>query len=141
MTEFLRDVPNQIGFQTSNPFRRAVESGQIQNITDVLYPSIEFYSPLISAPVKGPEKVLKVIRKVGKTLEKFHFISEFADQERTALYFRALVDGKSIEGVDLITLGPDSLVREIRVSMRPMENLDRFAAIMVPFLEDLIREP
>ncbi len=48
------------------------------------------------------------------------------------MLFAATVGGKSVEGVDIISVGDDGLVTEFQVMVRPLSGLVALAEAMAP---------
>ena len=87
-------------------FRAAVERADIEAAIALLAPDIVFHSPATFHPFIGRDTVSSLLRLVFETFEDFRYTDELEGVEEGthALIFRAAIDGKEIEGIDLLRL-------------------------------------
>jgi hypothetical protein len=72
--------------------------------------------------------VLEIPAAVFAFQDSFSYTHVFVAGDRQALLFEGRIDGRSIEGVDLLQLDQNGLVTELRVMLRPLAQIQRFAA-------------
>jgi hypothetical protein len=126
----------------SNPngepaFKVAVEARDRAAVVSCLAPNVRFYPPIRFTPFTGRDEVasmLDIPAAVFAFHDAFRYTRVFVDGDEQALFFEATIDGRSIEGVDLLRLDHDGLVAEIRVMMRPLAEIQRFAVIAAQIL-------
>ncbi|HEY4894722.1 MAG TPA: nuclear transport factor 2 family protein [Solirubrobacteraceae bacterium] len=111
-------------------FRAAVESWDIDAISALLAPDIVFHSPVTFHPFLGRETVTRLLTLVADTFEDFRYTDELETDGAHALIFRASVAGKELEGIDLLRFGPDGLIADFTVMIRPLSGLIPFAQAM-----------
>jgi hypothetical protein len=104
-------------------FRKAVESGELDNIVAALAPDVTFRSPVVYQPYEGREAVAQVLGAAVQVFEDFRYVAEVTDGDREMLLFEARVGDRELQGVDLIRLGNDGLVAELIVMVRPMSGM------------------
>ena len=107
-----------------SPFRAAVESKDFGNVLATLAPDVEFRSPAVFAPYHGRETVGALLRVVGTVIaEELVYEWQARDGDREVLCFTTRVDGRDVEGVDLLRYDEAGRVAELVVMMRPLSGL------------------
>lgn len=113
-------------------FRAAVEDGDFAAAGDLLAEDVVFRSPVAFRPYEGRPIVAAIIRGVGRVFENFRYVRELADEDGrgSALVFEAVVDGVSLNGIDLIRLDEAGLISELTVLVRPLSAANALAQAM-----------
>lgn len=105
-------------------FRTAVESKDFDSLETTLAPDVTFRSPVVFAPYEGRDAVAGLLRVVGMVLgPELTYQWQVREGDREVLCFNSVVDGRDIEGVDLIRYGSDGLIAELVVMIRPLSAL------------------
>jgi hypothetical protein len=106
-----------------SPFRAAVESKDFSAVETTLAPDVHFRSPAVFKPYVGRDAVAALLRVVGEVLApELEYIWQVREGDREVLCFRTHVNGREVEGVDLLRYD-DGLVAELVVMMRPLSGL------------------
>ena len=112
-------------------FRAAVESFDIEAATELLAPDIVFHSPATFHPFVGRETVGGAAGLVVGDIRGLPLHRRARAGEGThALIFRAAIDGREIEGIDLLRFDEDGLIADFTVMLRPISGLLPFAQAM-----------
>jgi hypothetical protein len=119
----------------SDRFRAVVEGRGIDRAAELFHEDAAFSSPVVFRPYEGRDQVLKVLRAADEVLAgggKFRYLHQLEDpDERVAiLEFATEVDGKQVEGVDMLTFDEDGLITEMKVMLRPASALQIVGAKM-----------
>jgi hypothetical protein len=115
----------------ASEFRAAVENGDIEAAHALLAEDIVFHSPATFHPFIGRETVGRLLEIVSQTFEDFRYTDELETPEGLhALIFRAAIDGREIEGLDLLRLDEQGLIGDFTVMLRPISGLLPFAQAM-----------
>lgn len=114
-------------------FRAALESGDFAAGRALFAPDITFYSPMAFKPYQGIAAVTALFKVLERTFEDFRYVGEYAgrdhigpdgpEAESHILHFRAVVNGKQVDGIDLIQLNEDGMIGTFTVMIRPMSSL------------------
>ena len=105
-------------------FRAAVERKDFAALEATLAEDVHFRSPVVFAPYEGRDAVGGLLRVVGEVIGPgLTYQWQVREGDREVLCFRTEVDGREVEGVDLIRYGDDGLVAELVVMMRPLSAL------------------
>ena len=113
-------------------FRSAVESGNLATIGDLLAEDVVFRSPVAFKPYEGRAIVAAIICGVGRVFTDFRYVRELADEDGrgSALVFETIVDGVSVNGIDLIRTHAAGLICELTVMVRPLSAANALAQAM-----------
>ncbi|MCS7477677.1 nuclear transport factor 2 family protein [Umezawaea endophytica] len=110
-------------------FRVAVETRDMDALVASLAPDVVFYPPIRDAPLRGREAAVAGLRFAAKAFaftDRFRYVDELAGASSVALVFETEIDGQFLEGVDYLVLDEDGLVRELRISMRPVSAAQKY---------------
>jgi hypothetical protein len=111
-------------------FRTAVESMDIDAVGELLAPDVVFHSPATSHPFVGRETVTELLGLVAQTFEDFRYTDELETDGAHVLVFRAAIDGRELEGIDLLRFDEEGLIADFTVMLRPISGLLPFAQAM-----------
>jgi SnoaL-like domain len=111
-------------------FRSAVERFDIEAIGPLLAPDVVFHSPVTFHPFVGRETVTQLLDLVAHVFQDFCYTDELEADGAHALVFRATVDGREIEGMDLLRFDAQGLITDFTVMLRPLSGLVPFAQAM-----------
>jgi SnoaL-like domain len=100
-------------------FRDAVEAGDLAAMEAALDPEVTFKSPVVFKPYEGREAVMALLSLVAQVFEDFRYVDELEGEGATCLVFEARVGDRELGGIDYLRHGPDGLVTELTVMVRP----------------------
>ena len=115
---------------TAADFRAAVEARDLDAMVAALAPDVVFHSPVTFRPFEGRDAVGHVLRTVFEVFEDFAYTDELQGPGAAALVFRARVGDREVEGIDLVRPGPDGLIADFTVFVRPLSGLAALAQEM-----------
>jgi hypothetical protein len=119
-------------------FRAAVAAGDIDAALATLSPDVVFHSPAVFHEYRGLETVGGLLRLVAETFEDFRYtdvLAGTADTPVHALVLRARVGERELEGMDVVRTGPDGLIEDFTVMIRPLSGLIALAQALGPKVE------
>jgi SnoaL-like domain len=105
-----------------HPFRAAIESRDLGALLDLLSDDVEFRSPVVFKPYRGPTAVGEILAAVSRVFEDFSYTREIGapDTRDHALVFRARIGEKQIEGCDFLHADENGSIDELTVMVRPL---------------------
>ena len=121
---------------TIDALRQAIERKDRARYTALLAEDIRFFTPIEAAPVVGREAVGLVLSVVFEIFQDFRYIGQAHGDGLDVLVFHASVGDVAVEGIDLIRLDADGLVREFTVMMRPLTALEAMSREMAARAEE-----
>lgn len=130
-------------------------SGELDGGLDaVLHPDCVFLSPIVFTPQRGRDITKLYLTAAGSSLagskaqsaddglsvapeSSFRYAKQICDGNHAMLEFETEIDGKYVNGVDIITCDDDSLITEFKVMIRPLQAVEAVHAQMRAALERL----
>jgi hypothetical protein len=128
----------------------------------ILHEDCVFASPIVFTPQKGRELTKMYLAAAGGTFAgdpeqgavvgtsddddgaadgeddgKFHYVKKILQGNQAMLEFEASVEGKYVNGVDIITCDDDGLITEFKVMIRPLQAINLMHAQMKAMIERL----
>jgi hypothetical protein len=102
-------------------FRAAVEAGDPVCAVAPFAEDVVFNSPVVHKPYRGREALTRILGAVFEVFENFRYTAEYRGPDGHVLVFRAEIDGRDLEGVDILRTGPapDDPLTELTVLIRP----------------------
>ena len=97
----------------------------------VLAENAVFRSPAVFRPAEGKALttayLTAAINVLGPTLT---YVREWYAEDSAVLQFRAEIDGFIVDGIDMITWGPDDRITDFTVMVRPFRALEKLIELM-----------
>jgi limonene-1,2-epoxide hydrolase len=118
--------------QVVHPFRRAIETRDLDAAVALLREDVVFRSPVVFTPYHGREALRVILEAVMAVFEDFRYVREIGagGARDHALVFEARVGDKQIEGCDFIQLDEDGAISSFTVMVRPMSGVVALAEAM-----------
>ena len=124
-------------------------------LDELLADDVEFYSPIVFTPQKGKAITKMYLGAAGNTFgdssdpgeknlqdlessaSKFKYVKEVLAGNHAVLEFEAEVDGKYVNGVDIITCNDEGKITEFKVMVRPLQGVNVMHEQMKAMLEKM----
>lgn len=117
----------------------------------ILHPDVVFLSPIVFTPQQGREITKLYLTAAGGTLGGdtgdvgdgdsggggFGYTKQICQGHSAMLEFETQVEGKYVNGVDIITCDDDGMIVEFRVMIRPLQAINLVHTQMRAMLERL----
>jgi hypothetical protein len=115
-----------------HPFRAAVEAGDFAALPALCAEDVVFRSPIAHKPYVGRAQIGVILTAVSRVFEDLHYVREIGGENDPdhALVFMAKVGDLEINGCDFLHVGPDGLIDEFTVMLRPLKAVNAFAEKM-----------
>ncbi|MEV7324883.1 nuclear transport factor 2 family protein [Streptomyces sp. NPDC093970] len=125
-----------------HPFRKAVESHDMDAAAALLADDVVFTSPVAFKPYAGKAITAAILRAVSQVFEDFTYVREIAnpDGRDIALVFTATVAGRKLQGCDFLHLDENGKIDDFTVMVRPLTAAHALAEAMNARFEDIARE-
>ena len=135
----------------------ALLRGELEGGLDALLAEeVVFYSPIVFTPGRGKDVTKLYLEAAGATFSggdgpsdqalhalentqgrKFHYTKEVLSGHHAMLEFETEVDGKYVNGVDMITCDDEGRIVEFKVMLRPLQAIQLMHARMAKMLEKM----
>ncbi len=117
----------------------------------ILHEDVVFLSPIVFTPQEGREITKLYLTAAGGTLGGepeasgdsgettggFGYTKRILDGHHAMLEFETQIDGKYVNGVDIITCDDDGMITEFKVMIRPLQAINLVHGQMKAMLEKL----
>lgn len=119
-------------------------------LDELLADDCVFFSPVVFTPQEGKDLTKMYLSAAGGTFSdgepgqapgqagsKFRYTKEILDGDHAVLEFETEIDGKYINGIDMITWNDAGRIREFKVMVRPLQAINLLHAKMKAMLEQM----
>jgi ketosteroid isomerase-like protein len=96
----------------------------------LLADDVVFYSPIVYTPQRGKDVTTMYLRAAGQTLPgdptsgAFHYTKQVLAGDVAVLEFETTLEGKYVNGIDIIRCDDTGQIVEFRVMIRPMQAIN-----------------
>lgn len=110
-----------------------------QGVEDLLADDVEFFSPVVFTPQRGKEITALYLLAASRTLGQggFRYTKEVLSGDLAMLEFETTMDGKYVNGIDIIRINEVGLIVEFRVMIRPLQAVNAVHAAMGAMLASM----
>jgi hypothetical protein len=119
-------------------------------LDELLADDVVFYSPVVFTPQKGKDLTKLYLMAAGNTFggdeaknsgdlkeSSFRYTKEVLTGNQAILEFETKIEGKYVNGVDIITFNDDGRISEFKVMIRPLQAVNIIHMQMQRMLEEL----
>lgn len=116
----------------------------------LLHDDCVFYSPIVFSPQKGKDLTKMYLgaavntfsegakdQAPGQEKSEFGYIKEIVSDNYIVLEFEFKIEGKYINGIDMMTFDDDGKITEFKVMIRPLQAINMIHAKMKAMLEKM----
>ena len=112
------------------------------NILDELLANeVIFYSPIVWAPQEGKQitklYLMAALEVFGGENSNFTYVKQVIDNNQFILEFNTIIDGITVNGVDMITVNDEGKIISFKVMVRPLKAINKVHEKMGEMLEKL----
>lgn len=113
-----------------------IENGRLAELEGLLAEDAVFYSPAVFTPQEGRDKAMAYLSAAAKMFgdTDFHYVEKWYGERSAILEFAATVDGKYVNGIDMIHWNDAEQIVSVKVMMRPLQGLQAIMPKMAELL-------
>jgi hypothetical protein len=106
---------------------------------DLLHPDAVFESPVVHTPQRGRDITFKYLSSAEKVLggPGFRYVGEWRSSSGAVLEFENVIEGITLNGVDIISFDDESRITHFKVMVRPLKAINLLHRLMG---EQLVKE-
>jgi len=106
-------------------FRRAVETGQIDEMVDAFTADAVLNSPVSFKPIEGHAAIRSLLTILLDVFQDFQYTDQLdSDKGTRGLIFRARIGDRELEGLDLLRFDGSGRICELTVMVRPRSAIE-----------------
>lgn len=110
-------------------------------LDELLSDEVIFYSPIVWAPQEGKQitklYLMAALEVFGGENADFKYVNQVVDNKQFILEFVTLIDGITVNGVDMIEINDDGKIISFKVMVRPLKAINKVHEKMGEMLEKL----
>ena len=116
-----------------------VKGEATQGLEELLADDVEFFSPIVFTPQRGKEITALYLMAASQTLGQggFRYTKELLGEGVAMLEFETTLDGKYVNGIDIIRINEAGLIVEFRVMIRPLQAVNAVHSAMGAMLDSM----
>lgn len=109
-----------------------MESGDPQELLDLLDDDVVFESPVVHTPQRGKDITFKYLMAAAKVLggPGFTYVGEWHGDRSAILEFENQIDGIKINGIDMIWWNEAGRITRFKVMVRPLKAINLLHQMM-----------
>lgn len=103
-----------------------VETKDTNLLDDILSDEARMHSPVVHTVQEGKEITKMYLSAAALTLgnDTFKYVREVYDEGFALLEFETVLDGISVNGVDMISWNADNKITDFKVMIRPLKGIN-----------------
>ncbi|MEN6467334.1 MAG: nuclear transport factor 2 family protein [Smithella sp.] len=120
-------------------WHKLVETKDAAGLDDILAENVVFHSPVVHTPQAGKPITTLYLTAALRVLnnDTFKVLREVISGNNAVLEFQTVIDGISINGVDMITWGEDGRITDFKVMIRPLKAVNMVHKMMGDMLQKI----
>lgn len=113
-----------------------IENGKTAELESLLAVDAVFYSPAVFSPQEGRDTTLAYLTAAAKVFSDtdFHYVEKWYGERSAILEFAATIEGKYVNGIDMIHWNDDEKIVAVKVMVRPLKGLQALMPKMAELL-------
>ena len=113
-----------------------IENGRIAELDNLLAEDAVFYSPAVFTPQEGRDTSVAYLTAATKVFgdTDFHYEEKWYGERSAILEFAATLDGKYVNGIDMIHWNDAEQIVSVKVMVRPLKGLQALMPKMAELL-------
>ncbi len=123
--------------KTIERWHRVIECRESSALDALLADDVVFESPIVFKPQVGKALAGAYLRAAQQTLDNgsFRYVNEWYAERSAVLEFVTVIDGITIEGVDIIHWNAEDRIVHFKVMVRPLKAINLLHQAMARALE------
>ena len=119
-------------------WHQCMQTKDFSRLDEFLHDDVIFYSPVVFTPQKGKRITSAYLAAAGQSLaDEFNYVKEIITQKHVVLEFECKIDGKYVNGIDMMTFDEEGKCTEFRVMVRPLQAVNAIHQSMMTILEKM----
>lgn len=120
-------------------WHKLAESKDSAGLDNILADNVVFHSPVVHTPQEGKPITTLYLAAAMHVLNNgaFRYSREVISGNNAVLEFQTVIDGITINGVDMITWGEDGRIIDFKVMIRPLKAINLVHKMMGEMLQKI----
>jgi ketosteroid isomerase-like protein len=124
---------------TIEAWHKLVETRDAEGLDNILADNVVFHSPVVHTPQEGKPITTLYLTAALHVLnnDSFKYLREVISGNNAVLEFSTVIEGITINGVDMITWGTDGRITNFKVMIRPLKAINLVHRMMGEMLQKI----
>ena len=120
-------------------WHKLLETKDAAGLDNILADNVVFHSPIVHTPQVGKPLTTLYLTAALYVFNNgtFKYLREIISGNNAVLEFTTVIDGITINGVDMITWGADGRITDFKVMIRPLKAINLIHRMMGEMLEKM----
>jgi ketosteroid isomerase-like protein len=120
-------------------WHKLIETRDAAGLDNILADHVVFHSPIVHTPQEGKPITTLYLTAALYVFnnDSFKYLREVISGNNAVLEFSTVIDGITINGVDMITWGADGRITEFKVMIRPLKAINLIHKMMGEMLQKM----
>lgn len=109
--------------ETLAKWHKLLKAQDVAALDEILHEDVVFHSPVVHTPQKGKQITTFYLAAAFNTLngDDFKYLREIVGERDAVLEFQTVIDGITLNGVDMISCDENGLITDFKVMVRPLK--------------------
>lgn len=120
-------------------WHKILETKDAAGLDNILADNVVFHSPIVHTPQEG--KPITTLYLTAALFvfnnDSFKYLREVISGNNAVLEFSTVIEGITVNGVDMITWGVDGRITEFKVMVRPLKAINLIHRMMGEMLQKI----
>jgi len=115
-----------------------MDSHNFDILDELLAEEVVFHSPVVHTPQRG-KKITKIYLMAAEKVlggSDFKYTKEIIGNQQIMLEFTNIIEGVTINGVDIVSFNDNNQITEFKVMVRPLQGMQKLHQKMMEMLEN-----
>ena len=124
---------------TMAAWHKLVQDRDAQALDNILAENVVFHSPVVHSPQEGKQITTLYLTAALHVLnnDSFKYLREVVSGSNAVLEFLTVIDGITINGVDMITWNEEGKIIDFKVMLRPLKAINLIDKMMGDMLQKI----
>ncbi|MDP2854517.1 MAG: nuclear transport factor 2 family protein [Smithellaceae bacterium] len=120
-------------------WHKLIDARDAEGLDNILAENVVFHSPVVHTPQTGKPITTLYLTAALHVLNNntFKYLREVISGNHAVLEFQTVIDGITINGVDMITWGKDGRITDFKVMLRPLKAVNLVHKMMGDMLQKI----
>jgi SnoaL-like domain len=128
---------------TIEHWHQVVKGRDARALKELLAEDVVFVSPVVHTPQVGRPITLAYLQAAMQVLNNpcFHYLNQWFGPESAVLEFECVVEGITVNGIDMIHWNADGRIDHFKVMVRPLKAVNKLHEMMGRELQRAASQP
>jgi ketosteroid isomerase-like protein len=120
-------------------WHKIIKTKDAAGLDDILADNVVFHSPIVHTPQEGKPITTLYLTAALYVFnnDSFKYLREVISGNNAVLEFSIVIEGITVNGVDMITWGADGRITDFKVMVRPLKAINLIHKMMGEMLQKI----